>query len=310
VADTYIGGIDVRKDIDKQQYREAKQREAREQVERSVRALLTSEGWQRWAETRATFHRYSMGNCMLIAMQRPDATQVAGFRAWQQLGRQVRKGEKAIRIMAPMVVGGSREERAEARSAERTMQPTASEKMPDESVRVLFRSVPVFDVAQTDGEPLPEPPCEPITGDSHERYIEPLRDHARSLGIAVYEYEPTSAAQGFYDEKGARIVISTELAPNGKVRTLVHELAHAHGVTYKEYSRGEAEVIVETAATIVCGSLGLDTSGESIPYIAGWGEDGDLDAIRKHAETVDTIARSIEQACYAMADKLDAQARR
>jgi antirestriction protein ArdC len=298
----------VRKDIDRQQYREAKQREAREQVERSVRALLTSEGWRRWAATRATFHRYSMGNCMLIALQRPEATQVAGFKAWQQLGRQVRKGERAIRILAPMVVGGSREERAQARSG-LTMQPTASEKMPEESVRVLFRGVSVFDVAQTDGEPLPEPPCEPITGSSHECYLEPLKDHARSLGIAVYEYEPTSAAQGFYDEKGARIVISTALAPNGKVRTLIHELAHAHGVTYSGYSRGEAEVIVETAATIVCGSLGLDTSGESIPYIAGWGEDGDLEAIRKHAETVDTIARSIETACYAMADKLEAKAR-
>jgi antirestriction protein ArdC len=309
VADIYEGDIDVQKGIDKQAYREAKQREAREQVERSVRALLTSEGWQRWAQTRATFHRYSMGNCMLIAMQRPEATQVAGFRAWQQLGRQVRKGEKAIHILAPMVVGGSREERAQARSAGITMQPTASDKMPDESVRVLFRGVSVFDVAQTDGEPLPEPPREAITGSSHECYLAPLKNHARSLGIAVYEYEPTSEAQGFYDEKGARIVISTELAPNGKVRTLVHELAHAHGVTYKEYSRGEAEVIVETAATIVCGSLGLDTSGESIPYIAGWGESGDLGAIRKHASTVDEIARSIEHACYAMAEKLEAEAR-
>jgi hypothetical protein len=162
---------------------------------------------------------------------------------------------------------------------------------------VLFRAVPVFDVAQTDGEPLPEPPREPVTGDSHERYLEPLKGLARSMGIAVYESEPTSAAQGFYDEKGQRIVISTDLAPNGKVRTLIHELAHAHGVTYRDYSRGEAGVIVETAGTIVCGSLGLDTSGEAIPYIAGWGETGDLDAIRKHAETVDTIARSIETAC-------------
>jgi antirestriction protein ArdC len=277
--------------IDKQQYREAKRREARESVERSVRELLTSEGWRRWAETRATFHRYSMGNCMLIAMQAPDATQVAGFRKWQELGRQVRRGERAIRIMAPMT---AKHEDANG----------------DEERVTFFRAVPVFDISQTDGEALPEAPREPITGTSHECYLEPLKDHARSMSIAVYEYEPTSAAQGFYDETGARIVISTELAPNGKVRTLVHELAHAHGVTYKDYSRGEAEVIVETAATIVCGSLGLDTSGESIPYIAGWGEDGDLEAIRKHAETVDTIARSIETACYAMADKLEAEARR
>lgn len=261
------------------EYRQAKRSEQREQVERAVRELLTSDGWQRWAETRATFHRYSFGNCLLIAQQAPQATQVAGFKAWQALGRQVRKGEKSIRIMAPMSVKRENPETGEDERA------------------TFFRAVPVFDVAQTDGEPLPQAPCEPITGDSHESYIEPLKDHARSLGVAVYEYEPTSHAQGFYDEKGKRIVISTELAPNGKVRTLVHELAHAHGVTYKDYSRGEAEVIVETAATIVCGALGLDTSGESVPYIASWSEDGDLDAIKQHAETVDGIARQIEAAC-------------
>jgi antirestriction protein ArdC len=262
------------------EYKQAKRTEQREQVEHATRALLSSEGWRRWAETRAVFHRYSWGNCALIAMQCPDATQVAGFKAWQQLGRQVRKGEHAIRILAPMSV----------KERDETGEETGER-------RVFFRAVPVFDIAQTDGEPLPEAPREPITGDSHARYLEPLKDLARSMGIAVYEYEPTSAAQGFYDEKGARIVISTELAPNGKVRTLVHELAHAHGVLYKDYGREDAEVIVETAAVIVCGALGLDTSGESIPYIAGWGEANDLDAIKRYAETVDEIARSIEQAC-------------
>jgi N-terminal domain of anti-restriction factor ArdC len=266
-------------DAERAEYKQQRMNEAREHVERSVRALLTSDGWRRWAETRATFHRYSMGNCMLIAMQAPEATQVAGFRKWQELGRQVRKGERAIRIMAPMSVKRENLETGE------------EERIP------LFRAVPVFDVAQTDGEPLPEAPREPITGDSHAAYLPRLKDYAGTLGVAVYEYEPTSAAQGFYDERGKRIVMSTGLAPNGKVRTLIHELAHAHGVTYKDYTRGEAEVIVETAATIVCGGLGLDTSGESIPYIAGWGEDGDLAAIRKHAETVDSIARSIETAC-------------
>jgi antirestriction protein ArdC len=264
----------------REEYRQQKRSEQREQVEHAVRELLTSDGWRRWAETRATFHRYSFGNCLLIAQQAPQATQVAGFKAWQQLGRQVRKCERSIRIMAPMSV----------------KERDASGDETGERV-VFFRAVPVFDIAQTDGEPLPEAPKEPITGDSHERYLAPLKELARSMGLAVYEYEPTSEAQGFYDEKGRRIVISTELAPNGKVRTLVHELAHAHGVTYKEYTRGEAEVIVETAATIVCGSIGLDTSGESIPYIAEWGESGDVDAIKHHAETVDAIARAIEQAC-------------
>jgi antirestriction protein ArdC len=257
------------------EYKQTKRNEQRQRVERAVRELLTSDGWRQWAETRSTFHRYSMCNCMLIAMQAPQATQVAGFRAWQSLGRHVRKGERAISIMAPMSV-------KDAETDERV---------------TFFRSVPVFDIAQTDGEPLPEVPRQPVTGDTHERYLAPLTAHARSLGFGV-EHEPLEHAGGYCDAKAGRIVLSSELgSANAQVRVLVHELAHAHGVNYKEYSREDAEVIVETAAVIVCGSLGLDTSGESIPYIAGWGESDDVAAIRKHAETVDRIARALETAC-------------
>jgi len=273
----------------------------REQVEQSVRELLTSDGWRRWAETRAKFHDYSIGNCLLISMQCPDATQVAGFRRWQELGRQVRKGEKAIRILAPMVVGGSKDDRSALRKAGQVMQPTSGDKMgAAEGPRILFKSVPVFDVGQTYGEPLPDRPCQPITGDSHERYLRPLRELAGRMGVTVGIETITSAARGYYDVKARHIVVDGDQPVNAQVRTLVHELAHAHGVTYTDYSRGEAEVIAETAATIVCSGLGLDTSGASVPYIAGWGESGDLAAIRKHAETVDAIARSIESACGLM----------
>lgn len=261
------------------EYKQAKRAEQREQVERAARELLTSDGWTQWAQTRATFHRYSANNCMLIALQAPDASQVAGFRAWQSLGRQVRKGERSIKIMAPMSV---KRENADTGEDERV---------------TFFRGVPVFDIAQTDGEPLPEAPREPITGDSHASYLEILSAHAGSIGFTVDGKALAHGIGGYCDHKGKRIVVSTELASaNARVRVLVHELAHAHGVSYREYGREVAEVVVETAAIIVCGAIGLDTSGESIPYIAGWGEDGDLDAIRKHAETVDEIARKIESA--------------
>ena len=262
------------------EYRQAKRCEQREQVERAVRELLTSDGWRQWAATRATFHRYSMGNCMLIAQQAPQATQVAGFKAWQQLGRQVRKGERSIRIMAPMSV---KRENADTGEVERVP---------------FFRAVPVFDIAQTDGEPLPEVPRELISGDSHERFLELLAAHAASLGFTVEREALEHGHGGYCDAKAHRIVVSTNLGSvNAQVRVLVHELAHAHGISYKDYGREDAEVVVETAAAIVCGALGLDTSGESIPYIAEWGERGDLEAIRKHAETVDEIARKLEQAC-------------
>jgi hypothetical protein len=138
---------------------------------------------------------------------------------------------------------------------------------------------------------------EPITGNSHERYIAALEDHARSLGFTV-EREPLEHAGGYCDAKRRRIAISSNVeAPNARVRVLVHELAHAHGVGYADYGRDDAEVIVETAAVIARGALGLDTSGESIPYIAGWGEANDVEAIGKYAATVDEIASQLEAAC-------------
>jgi len=267
-------------DAERATYRETKRAEARDAIERAARALLTSEGWRKWAETRATFHDYSINNCMLIAMQHPEATRVAGFKAWQQLGRQVRKGEHAIRIMAPMVVK-QRDDKGDDT---------------DETV-TLFRAVSVFDISQTDGEALPEPPCEPVTGDSHAPYIAKLESFARSIGYRV-EYRPLEHVGGFCKASESLICVSTtNTSANRRVKTLIHELAHAVGVpTYKEHGRGDAEVIVETAAVIVCRSIGLDTSGESIPYIAGWGEANDVAAIRRYAETVDTIARTLESA--------------
>jgi antirestriction protein ArdC len=241
--------------------------------------MLSSDGWRRFAETRATFHRYSFGNCMLIAHQMPAATQVAGFKSWQELGRQVRKGERSIRILAPMSV--KERDTAGDETGERI---------------TFFRAVPVFDVSQTDGEPLAKIPCEPITGDSHAEFVGRLEQYARTLGYTI-ERQALESAGGYCDAKRHRIVVSTNVdSANAVVRMLVHELAHALGVGYAEYGREVAEVIVETATVIVCGSIGLDTSGESIPYITGWGEQ-DLDAIRQHAAKVDEIARALENVC-------------
>ena len=266
-------------DAERADYRDAKRSEQRALIEASCREMLSSEGWRRFAETRAAFHRYSFGNCALIAYQRPDATQVAGFKSWQALGRQVRKGERSIRILAPMSVKERDEQGNET----------------DERL-TFFRAVPVFDISQTDGDALPEAPREPITGDSHAGYVERLEQYARSLGYTV-EREALDAAGGYCDHKRQRIVVSSNVdSANAHVRVLVHELAHALGVGYAEYGREVAEVIVETATVIVCGSVGLDTSGESIPYITGWGEQ-DLDAIRRHAAKVDEIARALETVC-------------
>ena len=146
-------------------------------------------------------------------------------------------------------------------------------------------------------QPVPlTPAAEPITGDSHHHLIAPLIAHASQLGYTVEIRDlPEHGPGGWCDAARREIVVGAAPA-NRQVRTLVHELAHAIGVGYEQYGRSRAEVLVDCVTYIVCASAGLDVGGELIPYIAGWGEDGALDAIREYAETIDTIARRIEDA--------------
>jgi hypothetical protein len=211
-------------------------------------------------------------------------TYVAGFCAFLQLNRCVRKGGKAIRILAPVAVK-RRDEHGEE----------------TDETKVFFRSVSVWDVSMTDPLPSKEPvrlgpPSQPITGDSYRRLIAPLIRHAAELGYTVEIRDlPDDGPGGWCDSRRQQIVVATGPA-NRQVRTLVHEIAHAHGLGYADYGREPCEVLVDCVTYIVCYSVGLDVGGESIPYIAGWGEDGALDAIREYAQTIDTIARRIEDA--------------
>jgi hypothetical protein len=145
-------------------------------------------------------------------------------------------------------------------------------------------------------EPIPlSPPSQPIDGDSHSQLIAPLIAHAGQLGYSVEIRElPTHGPGGWCDPTRKQIVVATGPV-NRQLRTLVHELAHAHGLGY-ELGRERCEVLVDCVTYIVCSSVMLDVGGESIPYIAGWGEDGELDAIRQYAATIDTIAHYIEDA--------------
>jgi antirestriction protein ArdC len=269
--------------------RDRRRRAERERIEQAARCLLSSEGWQRWVRVRARngLARYSFHNQLLIAMQRPDATYVAGFRAFLELNRCVRKGETAIRILAPMRLRAV---------CERVEEPGREG---GEQRRMVFRAVPVFDVSQTD--PLPdrdpvslESPAEPITGDSHAHHVPALSALVAELGYTVSVRALEGSADGWCDARRREIVVSADLCANAQVRVLVHEIAHALGVGYEQYGRSRAEVIVDTVTFIVCSSIGLDTSASSVPYVAGWGEDGALEAIRSYAQTIDEIARRIE----------------
>jgi hypothetical protein len=267
----------------------------RERMEQAARRLLSSEGWQQWVRVRARngLARYSLGNQLLIAMQTPDATFVAGFHAWKDLARRVRKGEHGIRILAPMPVR-EREEQT----------PADGESEDSGRARTLFKSVAVFDIAQT--EPIPgrqpveiTPPVQPITGDSHAHLLPRLALFASQLGYTVTERILDGAADGWCDNTAKAIVVDAALAANARVRVLVHEIAHALGIGYAELGRARAEVMVDCVTYIVCGQVGLDVGGETIPYVLGWGEDGALDAIQQDAQTIDEVARRIESVLIA-----------
>jgi hypothetical protein len=269
--------------------RDARRKADRDRIEHAARALLTTDGWQRWIMVRASngLSRYSVGNQMILAIEAYrrgiTPTYVAGFRAWLQLNRVPRKGE-GIRILAPVIVK-DRDEHGEETGGK----------------RVFFKAVTVWDVTGTDPlpgkEPVPlAPPAESITGDSHQHLIAPLIAHAAELGYTVEIRDlPEHGPGGWCDAKRRQIVVAIGSA-NQQVRTLTHELAHAHGVGYEQYARAQAEVLVDCVTYCVLGSVGLDVGGESIPYVAGWGEDGALDAIREYAQTIDMIARRIEAA--------------
>jgi hypothetical protein len=278
--------------------REQRRSAERERVKEAAEQLLTSEGWQRWVRARSMFRRYSAHNCMLIALdfhlRGIDPEPVAGFRTWLKLGRCVRKGEHGIRIAAR--VAPKNESGAEGPEHDHTEEP---ERRP-----VTFTTVAVFALSQTD--PLPgverlpvEPPREPLTGDSHVHLLEPLGGLATQLGYTVTFEEIPGATGGWCDSQAKTIVIDAGQAVNGQVRTLVHELVHALGVNYQTHTRPQAEVIVDTATLIILSGAGLDTAGETIPYVAGWGETGALEAVTEYAELIDRLARTVENAICA-----------
>jgi hypothetical protein len=269
----------------------------RERLEQACRELLTSDGWRRWVKVRRAngLSRYSFHNQCLLAAQGYERgielSYVAGFRAFLALGRAVRKGERALWVLAPHTITVKRDQRLDDRSIEQA----------EEERRVFFRSVPVFDVSQTAEIPGAEaaplcPPGEPVDGDSHAHLLPRLIAHAGALGYRVDERElPSAGPNGWCDHRLSLIVVGAGAA-NRRVRVLVHELAHAHGIGYEQYTRRQAEVLVDTVTHIVLGQAGLDVSGETVPYVAGWGESGGLDGIRAYAKTIDEVARELEQA--------------
>jgi antirestriction protein ArdC len=227
-----------------------------EKLTEGIRNLTFSEGWQRYLDVQSRFHRYSFANTLLIAAQRQEATQVAGFNAWQSLNRFVRKGERAIWILAPMVY-----KRAGAEG--------------DEDDRVIrgFKFVPVFDVAQTDGEALPTP-CNRLDSDDPAGHFAQLVTVAESIGFTVENHEFGSSTSGDCVYGLHRIRVEVTNRPAQRVKTLAHEITHA--LLHEGHEdRALAELEAESTAYVVCQALGLDSGDYSFGYVATWAGGGD-----------------------------------
>lgn len=273
----------------------------RKLMEQAIDQLRSSEGWQHWLRVRRHFHSYSFHNQLLIAYQRPGATRVAGFRRWLSLGYAVRKGERGLSIWAPC---------PPSKKKLRAWRDAGAN--PDERPQTYFRMVKVFDRAQVD--PLPEfpsgpvvldPPIAPVEGDRLAGLFEPLASFANSIGYTVAVEEIPGSALGYCSPPRQHIgveQISDEFSANAQVGVEIHELAHAlvrcdrreedPNLTYSE-----EEVVVECVAHTVCSTVGLDTTGWSIPYMATWGAG---EEISRYAELIDRLATRLEDAVLAL----------
>ena len=228
-----------------------------EQIAESVKELRTSEGYARVLKCMASFHDYSFNNVMMILMQMPEATRVAGFNTWKKNNRFVKKGEHGIRIFAPIV----RKERIEAAHGEEK-----------ETRKVCgYKLVSVFDLSQTEGESLPEFPALPVlegTVDGFEDVMAGLR------GVTDYEVQYGVLEEGTYglcSHVNKTITLTEGLSEACQIRTLVHEVAHSllHGKSCGLETSAK-EIEAESVAYMVCAHFGIDTSDSSFAYLAGW----------------------------------------
>ncbi len=248
-----------------------------ESIGSQLEELTSTEGWARFLAFATGFHSYSLSNVLLILSQRPDASRVAGFRQWQERGRQVRKGERSIKIF------GYATKRTEDENGE-------------EERRAYFPILSVFDVSQTDsidGEETPELAPRLIGADDAGIY-DAAAEWLTGQGWTI-DQASTGEANGFTQHTKRTITIHDQLQPAQAAATMLHEAAHAlmhaDADDYHQH-RGMYETEAESVAYIVAGVLGLDTSSKSIGYIAGW-TDGDVETVKNTATRVLATARTI-----------------
>ena len=289
-----------------------KVQEITEKLEQGIKELFESEKYKTYLNTMSKFHNYSFNNTMLIAMQKPDATLVAGFKAWQKnFDRHVKKGEKGIRILAPAPY--------KIKEEQEKLDPVTGEIMLDkngmpatEEVEIkipAFRVVPVFDVSQTDGKELPDIGVNELSG-SVEDYEDFMQALTEVSPVPITYEDIDGDVKGYFHTTDHRIAIQEGMSQSQTVKTAIHEVAHAKlhdreqnqdidAVLDKD--RNTKEVEAESVAYTVCQHFGIDTSDYSFGYIAGWSSDRDMKELKS---SLDTIRKTASELITGIEDRL------
>jgi antirestriction protein ArdC len=248
--------------------------EVQAKLEAELKRIIDSGEYAAWFAKMAAFHRYSPTNIAWILAQAPAATKVASYRTWQQIGRQVRRGETGIMVFHPKPYW------VDPTTGDRVRPPrTASERARFEQ-HVGFGVGHVFDVAQTDGEPLPEL-GRPAPADAPRALTEHLDGWCVEQGVAVETRDLPTGLYGYYQRDGDRIVLASSNTAGERVATLAHELAHRQDPElvraevvgdrrYYAHNRADCEAVAEAAAHAVSARFNHDLTGHSAGYIASW----------------------------------------
>ena len=279
-------------------------------LEQGLQDLFNSDSYRNYLSTMSKFHNYSFNNTLLIAMQKPDATLVAGYKAWQKnFERHVNKGEKAIRILAPAPYK-IKEERDKIDPVTQELLLDKDGNPQKEEVEITipaFRAVSVFDVAQTDGKPIPELAAKELLSDV-EGYQDMIRAVEAISPVPIELEEIAGDSKGYYDREAKRIAVQENMSESQTLKTMIHEVAHSklHSKEVEQdeqmkKDRNTKEVEAESIAYTVCQHFGIDTSDYSFGYIAGWSSGRDTKELRA---SMDTIRRTASELITGIEEQL------
>ena len=280
-------------------------KEITDRLEQGILEVFESERYKEYLRVMSKFHHYSFNNTMLIALQKPDASLIAGFNAWKNThGRTVKKGEKGIRIIAPAPFKVKQEmEKLDPKTNMPLVGADGNAITEEKEITIpAYKVVSVFDVSQTEGKELPSIGVDELTGDvsQYEDFFTALKK-ASPVPIALEHIE--GSAHGYYHLAEKRIAIDDNMSELQTLKTAIHEIAHAklHDIDLnapKEEKENHPnqrtrEVEAESVAYTVCQHYGLDTSDYSFGYVAGWSSGKELSELKGSLETIRLAASEL-----------------